>query len=736
MAPHDARAGVAIWRDRERQRALLRRHGALLGLALLVGASLRLVWLGDTSFLGDQAQLLAVAQSAALHHAIILTGIPSSLGSLNPPASTWLYAPFALLGGPLGATIFTALANTLAIALLYALAARYLSRWVAFAAALLYATASGPVHYARFIWQQNLLAPVVILFFWVILSAVVERRRGWLGWSLLLCGVAIELHPTAAPLLGLIAVALAFTWRELRRRDLLWAAAAIVALVGPTLLWEALSHGYDLTGASRFSQGRAVFDTWALTYLLQLIQPAPAGAYGPASAYLSAGRGVAWLGVVMEVVLIASQLWLVATLAAPWARARTDVRTNVRTAFRVGLRAALGEARWRLALCLALWEALPLALMLRHSRPVEPHYLLVILPAIYLCLGAALAWATDWLQSRLRDWLAARAQPAAHARMVALAALVALIMLISAGQTVGVAAELATIHAGQFEGLTLPLHYGAPLASERAALAATQALARQLHATVAIAATRVEQEPLGYLNATNPASAAATDYISDGCLAIPAASAKQPLVTLVVPGSTAAQLLPQVQGARLVESIAMQGGQPYQLYVIAPGASLTGETPIAAATASAQTQPAAYGITHTSGSGSALAIRWVGAPTLASDPATAVSYWYGADPRTTTPIADYTFSAQPLGATSQPLSQPLTTDCARLAWSPGLSVITTTRLPAHQSLGAPVTGWQVAAYVAPAVALRPTLGLLALETGSITFGPARSLGSVVTLASI
>ncbi|HEX5572432.1 MAG TPA: hypothetical protein VFX31_13645, partial [Ktedonobacterales bacterium] len=74
--------------------------------------------------------------------------------------------------------------------------------------------------------------------------------------------------------------------------------------------------------------------------------------------------------------------------------------------------------------------------------------------------------------------------------------------------------------------------------------------------------------------------------------------------------------------------------------------------------------------------------------------------------------------------------------CARLAWSPGLSVITTTRLPAHQAWGAPVASWRVTAYVAPAVALRPTLGLLALETGSITFGPARSLGSVVTLASI
>lgn len=714
LAPHDARSDEPLWRDRARQQALLRRHGLALGLALLVGAVLRLLWLGDTSFLGDQAQLLAVGQSAALHRAFILTGIPSSLGSLNPPVSTWLYAPFALVSGPLGATIFTALANLAAVALLYALTARYLNRVAAFSAALLYATASGPVHYARFIWQQNLLAPVIILFFWVMLRAVVERRRGWLGWAVLLCGVAIELHPTAAPLLGLIVVGLTFTWRHLRRRDLLWTAAAIVALVGPTILWEALSHGYDMAGAARFSQGRAVIDTWALTYLLQLIQPAPAGAYGPASAYVSIGRGIAFLGAVLEVALIGAQLWLIATLAAPWARTRAAT---------AGLRAALADARWRFAMCLALWEALPLALMLRHTRPVEPHYVLVILPAMYLSIGAAAAWVAEWLPG----WLAHRPQPLPSARMVVLLAVVALVVLTSAGQTVGVAAELGAIHSGQFDGLTLPLHYGTPLASERAALAATQAAAQRLGGAVAIASTRVEQEPLGYLNATDPSSAAATDYISDGCLVVPSADARQPLVTLVVPGSTAARMLPQMQGAGLIASIPVQGGQPYQVYAIDPGASLRGETPISGQSGG-ETRPAAATIIQSSDQGEALAIRWVGAPALANARASDVAYWYGADPRAKTPIADDTFTAQPLDAAGRPIGAPLTAACARLAWAPGMDVITAMRLPASPSANTQIANWRVAARVAPALALRPMFGPLPLETGAITFGPPRSLG--------
>jgi hypothetical protein len=724
---HDAHTGSAFWRDRERLAALARhiarRHGLPAGLALVVGAVLRLLWLGDTSFLGDQAQLLSLGRSAADQRAFILTGIPSSIGSLNLPASTWLYAPFALLGGPLGATILTALANILAIALLYAIAARYLSRRAGFAAALLYATASGPIHYARFIWQQNLLAPVVLLLFWTILLAVVERRRGWLGWSVLLWGMATALHPTAAPLLGLIIVALAFTWRDLRRRDLAWAAAALVALFGPTLLWEALSHGYDLVGAQHFSQGHTVFDTWALTYLLQLMQPAAAQAYGASSAYVAVGRGVVPLGAIVAALLIAAQVWLVASLAAPWLK-----RTGA--GWVAPARVALADAHWRVALLLGLWEALPLAFMLRHSRPVEPHYLLVLLPAVYLTIGAALTWASVWLPRTQ----ALRLLPQMQTRRLGLIALVALVTLVgsvSVTQTIGVVGELATIHSGKFDALTLPLHYGTPLSSEQAALAALQTLARERRANVAIAATRVQQEPLGYLNATNSTSRAATDYISEGCLALPAASAQAPLVTLAVPGSTAAQSLPHIQGARPIGSIEVQGGSPYLLYAIAPGASGIGETAIATPASAGAPQPAAY--TYAPAISATLTIRWVGAPTLQTNASSTVSYWYGADPRTA-PIADYIFSAQPLNAQGQPIGAPLTAVCARLAWSRQLSIVTSMPVPAALATGGQLASWRVWAQMAPAEAIRPTLGPLALETGAITFGPPRPLGPPVTFA--
>ncbi len=713
--------GGAHWRE----------HALPLGGALLAGTILRLLWLGDTSFLGDQAELLALGRSAASFHAIIITGIPSSIGTLNPPASAWLYAPFALLGGPLGAALFTALANIGAIGLLYGLAARYFDRVAACMAALLYATASGPVHFSRFIWQQNLLAPVVLGFIWVIALAVVERRRGWLGWSVLLWGIATELHPTAAPLLGLIALALALTWREMRRRDIFWAAAASLALIGPTLLWELASHGADLRGVERFTQGHATLDTKALSYLVQLIQPAPPTWYGSGSTYVAVGQALTPLGWLLAALLVAAEVWLLWSLLAPWLR-RGFSTLRTRAGLRDPLTGALADAHWRLILTLTLWQALPLLFMLRHSRPIELHYLLVVLPGVYLSFGGFLAWARGWPLVAL-----ARRIPSLAISPSSLSiALLAIVFTLTGAQTFGVATELATIHSGAFDGLTTPLHYGVPLASQQNALAQTQAAAQRFSgASVAIASTSVQQESLGYLSATSTAGAPATTYVSENCVVLPAANATGPLVTLALPKTAAARLLPDVTNARTLGAIPVQGDTPYQLYAISPGARIADERTIATPAASTTLpRPVAYAYAASAQAGLALTIRWIGAPALATGRPNAVRYWYGATPHDAT-IANYTFTYQPLNAHGAAIGAPLTTTCAQLAWSQTLSLVTLTTLPAALRTNPAMAAWRVTAVVAPATAMRPNLGQLALESGAITFGPPRPLIPASTFAA-
>jgi hypothetical protein len=255
-----------------------------------------------------------------------------------------------------------------------------------------------------------------------------------------------------------------------------------------------------------------------------------------------------------------------------------------------------------------------------------------------------------------------------------------------------------------------------------------------LHAHVAIAATRVEQEPLGYLNATSAASLPATDYISDGCLALPATDASAPLVMLAVPATTATELLPHIAGSRQIGSVAVQGGQPYLLYETLPGSALRDEQPIATpATTNNQPQPSAYAYL-TSGGAVTLNVRWVGAPSLLHGAAHDVRYWYGADPRGE-PIANYAFIAQALNAQGQPIGAPIISACDRLAWTPQISVDTSTPLPASLLAGRQVAAWRVSAQMSQATAARPTAGPFALETGAITFGPARPIGQPVTFAA-
>src|SRR5215472_11847013 len=110
-------------------------------LLIVLATVLRLNGLQATTFLADQAQIYSLGRSALLHHAIPITGIRSSIGTLNMPASIVLLLPFIILGDPFWGTLFTALVNVVAVMLLYSLANRYVGRRAAIVAGLLYATA-------------------------------------------------------------------------------------------------------------------------------------------------------------------------------------------------------------------------------------------------------------------------------------------------------------------------------------------------------------------------------------------------------------------------------------------------------------------------------------------------------------------------------------------------------------------------------------------------------------------
>lgn len=702
-APGDIKAPFTLARYRETTRAAMRRHGFPLALALIVGAALRLIWLGDTSFLGDQAELLALGRSAADHHALIVTGILSSIGTLNPPVSTWLYAPFALLGGPIGASAFTALLNILAIGLLYALAARYGGRRAGFVAALLYATASDAVHYSRFIWQQNLMAPALLLLLGAILMGLVEQRAGWLGWAALFWGISFQLHPTTAALLAVILFAIALTWRRVRWRDAAWAAGALLALYAPVLLWEIASRGYDLNRYLAFGSRTSITDLTVLTIYGELISPAASGSYGATSSYAAIGAAISPLAAIMQALALVSAAWLAAIALKPWIKRWREPGDPC---------AAMAAPRWRLAVTLLLWQALPVLLLIRHNRSVQAHYLLVLLPVIYLSIGLWAAATSRWIETRLTG----RWAPAPHIGLIATTLALAL------AQTIGVAAELSTIHDGSFNGLALPLHYGVPLSSAQATLRAAASAAKRDGATLAIASTTVQQEPYGYLAQTG--STPATVYVSDGCIMLPSSGSAHPLVTLALPGTLAARALPEMTGVRALGALTAQGSQPLALYQLAPGAGPRSE--VIQPKGATLTLPylSGYSYIHDATGAAFLTVRWTSSPNLSMPNDQRASYWYGAAP-TGPQVANYTVTAQHLDSSGHPVGETLTASCERLAWPQGADLLAWLPLPSSQQ-GSDAT-WSVSISAAPLVAFRPKIGPLPLETGAVSFATPRTI---------
>ncbi|MGZ3714649.1 MAG: ArnT family glycosyltransferase, partial [Ktedonobacterales bacterium] len=293
---------------------------------LLVAALLRLVLLDQTSFLGDQAELLFLARSALAHHALPVTGIRSSIGTLNPPASIFLLLPFALLGDPLGATVATAVANIVAVLLLYRLTDRYIGRRAAFAVGLLYATAPWPIYFSRFIWQQNLLAPIVILFIWTLCRGLIDRKRGWLGWNVVLWGIAVQLHPSAAPLLALTVLGVVWAWRTVRLRDVLGAVIGLVILFLPTLIWEVVSKGSDLPYYGALGQTPAIFNGDVFNQLLTVLTPPGPSFFGTGTLYWHVYQRIAWLTPLLAVVNVAALIWLLAVVIAGLVRAPIKAR--------------------------------------------------------------------------------------------------------------------------------------------------------------------------------------------------------------------------------------------------------------------------------------------------------------------------------------------------------------------------------------------------------------------------
>src|SRR6266849_577093 len=150
-------------------------------LILLIAAFLRLYQINTTEFDEDQATIFRMAHDAIYHALLPATSNIASIRIVNPPGVIYLLMlPAAFSANPLWGAVFVGLFNVIAVLLTYIFVRRYYGRIAAIITSLLYATAAEPLYFSRFICQQNLIAPFVVLFIFTLFWGVVDRRKVWL----------------------------------------------------------------------------------------------------------------------------------------------------------------------------------------------------------------------------------------------------------------------------------------------------------------------------------------------------------------------------------------------------------------------------------------------------------------------------------------------------------------------------------------------------------------------------
>ena len=532
---------------------------------LLVTGFLCLYRINTTEFNTDQAAIFSMARDAIRFGLFPITSNAASLGITNPPAVIYiLLIPALFSANPLWAAVQQALLTTAAALLTYIFTRRYYGRLAGIVAALLYATATTTIHYGRFIWQQNMMSPFVILFMFALYWGVVDRRKGWFAPAVLLL---FQLHQSAALLVIPLFVAVVLAPKTIRWRDIVLAFVLLFILYFPYILWEVFSKASDLHAFSNLSQHEATGGNETLRFYRLFLSPYGQQPTIASSVTLKFVPWLSWLRYAIPLLLfagIATALLLLVFSLLNQARATgtPDPITSVRSGIRGWWANFKANPSLGGLVLLLTWQILPVLLLLRVTIILQLHYFIFLMPGPYILIGLFIAKVVELFR---------RYQPGWSLLRYAVYGLVALVVI---GQLLGSVASVIDISSGKFDDRTFYIHYRNDLNSLQQAVNEADQLAQQRHLNhVYITTDDSTATALGYLS--EQMQTPVTLFSATNCLVLPA-PADGPAVLLVGPYDTLTHaLLGQYASATLVNEPARPGGKPFHLYVVTPSAAQT-----------------------------------------------------------------------------------------------------------------------------------------------------------------
>jgi len=534
----------------------------ILGIA----AFLRFYQLTTTEFDADQALIFQMARDAINHGLIPATGIIASIRIANPPAVVYLFMiPSAISSNPLWGAIFVGLLNIIGVLLTYIFVRRYYGRIASIIASLLYATAAEPLHFNRFIWQLNIIAPFVVLFIFALFWGVVDRRKGWLFPALVLLGILIQLHITIVILSSLLLVALVLSPGTVRLRDLALGLTFLLLLFSTYLLWEFSIKFADLNILLQISKLHSHFDLTALNYYGFFLNPYVNIPTNTNSLEYKLVPLLKWLSPTMAIFIVcglalitigvisSQQLWKRDSGVDVESRtSRHPVRRSLETVRTLwaDFRATPQRCGYFLLLC---WQIVPIIILSRHSVPVFPYYLLMVLPGPFIIIGILLSLVVHWLKRPGWMWNIPRYGVYVFTCLVIVAQLT--------GSMAGLVDEAS--------GTNLHGYTYNTLNSLQDALAEADHVARQRHLNhVYITTNQFTQVALRYL--AEQVQTPTTLFDASRCLVLPN-PADGPAVLLVGPyDKLTSVLLGQFATSTLIDRPERLGGAPFQLFIVKP----------------------------------------------------------------------------------------------------------------------------------------------------------------------
>lgn len=389
----------------------MKRAGWIAALVIVgLAAALRIGWAGVVEFKSDEATLSRLALELARGERFPLLGMTTSIGVPNAPFNVYVMTlPFLFSSNPQIATQYVGLLNVLAVALTFWLTKRYYGAPAALIAALLYATSPWGVIFSRKIWAQDLLPFFTLLTLTTGLLGFVEGKRWAQAVHLPLLVITGQLHYAAFVLLPLSAYLL-WIGRKHWTRTLIVGVIAAVVLCVPYALGIA-----DYLASLTPGQATATLESAPSRSITLTPQGLILTAYliGGADIHALAGaeRYQEYLAGVPDVYPLFHALALLTIPAALWMMGRTGVKIgrSVERSYEtrsfdderaadaingistkrqsVGTTPVLSQYSAVNGLIL-LWLGIPIAAFSVTWTDLHLHYLLPMLPAAYIVLGA------------------------------------------------------------------------------------------------------------------------------------------------------------------------------------------------------------------------------------------------------------------------------------------------------------------------------------------------------------